>query len=96
MTDVKTTDFSDEALKQRSYLIWQREGCPMDAALDHWVRARTELEEEIRRQRSADRSGGEALLRDTSRFVTPRLPISTRPHKIVSMRLRLKRAARRS
>lgn len=39
-------DFSEEAIRFRSYLIWEREGCAHGAALDHWTRAKAELEAE--------------------------------------------------
>ncbi|MBU6472681.1 MAG: DUF2934 domain-containing protein [Alphaproteobacteria bacterium] len=37
---------SDDEIRLRSYLIWQREGCPSGAELTHWLRARAELETE--------------------------------------------------
>lgn len=37
---------SDEAIRQRSQEIWEREGRPEGLALDHWLRARAELEAE--------------------------------------------------
>ena len=37
---------SEEATRLRSQQIWQREGCPEGYALEHWLRARTELEAE--------------------------------------------------
>jgi cytoskeletal protein CcmA (bactofilin family) len=36
---------SEEAIRQRSRLIWEREGCPGDRAEEHWIRARAELVE---------------------------------------------------
>ncbi len=36
----------EEEIRVRSYLIWQREGCPNGAELAHWLRARAELEAE--------------------------------------------------
>ncbi|MDE3114394.1 MAG: DUF2934 domain-containing protein [Pseudomonadota bacterium] len=36
----------DEEIRVRSYLIWQREGCPSGAELAHWLRAKAELESE--------------------------------------------------
>lgn len=35
---------SEEAMRQRSYEIWQREGRPEGRALEHWLRAKAELE----------------------------------------------------
>ena len=36
-------ELSEEAIRQRSKQIWEREGCPEGCAQDHWVRARAEL-----------------------------------------------------
>lgn len=38
----------EEAIRLRSYLIWQSEGCPDGQALEHWLRAKAELEAESR------------------------------------------------
>ena len=37
---------SEEAIRQRSYLIWKREGCPEGRNLEHWQQAKAELEAE--------------------------------------------------
>jgi len=44
------TDFvlPEDAIRLRSYLIWQQEGCPDGRALSHWLRAKAELEAELR------------------------------------------------
>ena len=34
---------SDEAIRERAYQIWQREGCPHGRDFDHWVQAQVEL-----------------------------------------------------
>jgi hypothetical protein len=34
---------SDEAIRKRAYLIWEREGRPHGRDYDHWVRAQVEL-----------------------------------------------------
>ena len=36
---------SEEAIRQRSYEIWQREGRPEGQALKHWLQAKAELEQ---------------------------------------------------
>jgi len=36
----------DDAIRQRSYLIWKREGCPEGRNLEHWLQAKAELEAE--------------------------------------------------
>ena len=47
---------SDEAIKERAYHIWVREGCPHGRDFDHWVQAQVELEAEQR----ADNGNGAA------------------------------------
>jgi hypothetical protein len=37
---------SDEAIKERAYHIWMREGCPHGRDFEHWVQAQVELEAE--------------------------------------------------
>ena len=34
---------TEAAIRERSYLIWEREGCPEGRAWDHWFRAEAEL-----------------------------------------------------
>ena len=38
------SNLSEDAIRLRSYLIWQRGGCPQGSALDHWLCAKAELE----------------------------------------------------
>ena len=70
---------SDEAIRRRSYAIWEQEGRPDGKAMEHWLRAKTELELE---------SGG-ALSRSTDWTVTvmPRVPISCPPTRMLSKRV---------
>jgi hypothetical protein len=35
----------EQAIRERAYLIWKREGCPNGRALDHWVQACIEKRE---------------------------------------------------
>jgi len=37
------TGISDEAIRERAYQIWEREGRPDGRAYDHWVQAQVEL-----------------------------------------------------
>jgi hypothetical protein len=37
---------SEEAMRQRSYEIWQLQGRPDGKALEHWLQAKAELESE--------------------------------------------------
>ena len=41
------SNLSEDAIRLRSYLIWQRGGCPQGSALDHWLCAKAELEAEL-------------------------------------------------
>ena len=68
----------EEAIRQRSYLIWQREGQPGGKALDHWFRAKTELEAEYRASLAKSWKWRE---RET---VMPRLPISLPPQTTIA------------
>ncbi len=36
-------EISDEAIRERAYHIWQREGCPHGHDFEHWVQAQVEL-----------------------------------------------------
>jgi hypothetical protein len=69
---------SEEEVRQRSYEIWQREGCPDGKADEHWFRAKAELEAEC--QAAIFPWGGG----DCREFVAPRVPISPQPRKTVS------------
>jgi Protein of unknown function (DUF2934) len=39
---------SDDAIRERAYLIWEREGRPYGREYDHWVMAQVELAAEGR------------------------------------------------
>lgn len=39
---------SDEAIQERAYHIWVREGRPHGRDFEHWVQAQVELEAELR------------------------------------------------
>jgi Protein of unknown function (DUF2934) len=32
----------EQAIRERAYFLWERDGCPEGRALDHWQRAITE------------------------------------------------------
>jgi hypothetical protein len=70
---------SEEAIRQRSYAIWEREGRPQGKAMEHWLRAKTELELEL----------GGALSGPTDWAVTvmPRVPISCPPTRMMAKRV---------
>jgi hypothetical protein len=78
----------------RSYLIWQREGCPHGRALDHWLRAKAELEAEMYAVGVLEGplpSG--QLLRKPLSFVAPRVPVSSPPRRSVATRIAPERQA---
>jgi hypothetical protein len=68
----------EHVIRQRSYEIWQREGCPEGKTTEHWSRAKAELEIEHR----------VALFpwagNDCRGIAAPRLPISQQPRRVVS------------
>jgi hypothetical protein len=70
----------EQAIRQRSYEIWQREGCPDGKADDHWLQAKAELEAE-HRAASFPWSGT-----DCRKIVVSRLPISPPPLRVTSRR----------
>ena len=79
----------DELIRQRSYEIWQREGCPHGMAVTHWFQAKTELEAEIRLAMTPPRGMRIPILEgDPHQLVMPRPPISYPPRKSVASRLK--------
>ena len=78
MADEFLTGILEEAIRLRSYQIWEREGCPDGNALDHWIRAETEIEVELR---------AAPPLRKSTVFVMPRLPVSRPPNRRVSIKI---------
>lgn len=87
-------DLPENAIRMRSYLIWQREGCPHGRALDHWLRAKAELEAEIRAMRALDGAlPGRQPLQNLISFVAPRIPVSSPPQRSVATRITPERQA---
>ena len=41
------TQTAEDAIRQRSYFIWEREGRPIGKEQEHWIRAKAELEAEL-------------------------------------------------
>ena len=73
------TNPSDDEIRTRSYLIWEREGCPEGKAEEHWLQAKAELDAEFEAEWHAASLEGESTT-----FVLPHLPISTPPSRSVS------------
>ena len=34
----------EQAIRERAYGIWERQGCPQGHSLDHWLEAETDIE----------------------------------------------------
>jgi len=82
MAQDNQTNPSEDEIRTRSYLIWEREGRPEGKSEEHWQRAKAELEAEFEAQwRAASLEG------DTTTFVLPLLPISSRPSRSVSAKI---------
>lgn len=43
MTSARGRDITENDVRTRSYLIWEREGRPEGQQLDHWLKAQAEL-----------------------------------------------------
>lgn len=79
----------DELIRQRSYEIWQREGCPHGRAVEHWQQAKMELDAEMRLAVAPPRGARFPILdSDPHQLVVARPPISYPPRKLVASRLR--------
>lgn len=85
MTDMRQETFdlsriepTEDAIRLRSYQIWEREGRPDGQAAEHWARAKAELEAELQEASIAGISAD---------LVLPRLAVSAPPLKSVSGRV---------
>ncbi|HEY0281106.1 MAG TPA: DUF2934 domain-containing protein [Rhizomicrobium sp.] len=76
------TNPSEDEIRIRSYLIWEREGRPEGKAAEHWLQAKAELETEFEADWHAASLEGE-----TTSFVLPHLPISSPPNRSVSAKI---------
>jgi hypothetical protein len=76
------TNPSEDEIRVRSYLIWEREGCPEGKAEEHWLQAKAELDAEFEANWRAASLEGE-----TTGFVLPHLPISAPPSRSVSTKI---------
>ncbi len=83
------SNLSEDAIRLRSYLIWQRGGCPQGSALDHWLCAKAELEAELQATATIDSHlrGGPPLRNLLGGFVKPRVSISSPPRRNVATRI---------
>ena len=49
-----------QRIRERAYMIWERDGRPDGHALAHWVRAKQEVETEVAREQTGEGPAGEA------------------------------------
>ncbi|WP_421998554.1 DUF2934 domain-containing protein [Reyranella sp.] len=70
----------EDAIRLRSYLIWQRSGCPEGKSHEHWLQAERELEAEHR--------AWQQRFDDCERRVVARPMIRPRPQRLTAVRLR--------
>jgi cytoskeletal protein CcmA (bactofilin family) len=66
-------ELSDDAIRQRSQQIWEREGCPAGHEQDHWMRARAELAALMARTSNAQLTAPLCL----EEVVAPSIPAGT-------------------
>lgn len=86
---------SEEAIRERSYTIWERQGRPEGKALEHWLEAKAELEAERHpKQKSRTFEYYARLYRfeEWQRSAPPRPRISVPPQVILAGRISRDRA----
>ena len=86
MPNETKTSPSEEEIRTRSYLLWEREGKQHGKDQEYWVKAKAELEAELEAAWHAA-SMAASMEGETTDFVLPVLPISTPPAKSVSDKL---------
>ncbi len=84
-SDSKPTP-SEEEIRTRSYLLWEREGKQPGKDHEYWMKAKAELEAEFEASWHAA-SMAASMEGETTDFVLPVLPISIPPAKSVSDKL---------
>jgi len=81
---------SEEAIRERSYIIWERQGRPEGKAVEHWLQAKAELEaESLPKQKSRTFEYYATLYRseEWQRSAPPRPRISVPPQVILAGRI---------
>jgi hypothetical protein len=82
MPQENPTNPSEDEIRVRSYLIWEREGRPEGKSEEHWLQAKAELDAEFEvNWRAASLEG------ESTSFVLPHLPISLPPSRSVSAKI---------
>jgi len=81
---------SEEAIRERSYSIWERQGRPEGKSVEHWLQAKAELEaESLAKQKSRTFEYYSRLYRfeEWQRSVQPRPRISLPPQVTMAGRI---------
>lgn len=81
---------SEEAIRERSYTIWERQGRPDGKAVEHWIQAKVELEAEqqlTRKPRIFEYYAKLYRFEEWQRSVQPRPHISLPPRLSVAGRI---------
>lgn len=76
---------TDDEIRTRSYMLWEREGHQHGKDKEYWLRAKAELEAEFAAK--IQEASLATMQGETTAFVMPVLPISTPPSKSVSNKL---------
>jgi len=76
------TQTAEDAIRQRSYFIWEREGRPFGKEQEHWIRAKAELEAEL--EAAVKTAPSEE---NPASFVMPRPPISSPPSRSEAVKI---------
>jgi hypothetical protein len=81
---------SEDAIRERSYIIWERQGRPQGKDLEHWLQAKAELEAEQQPRRKSLTFEYYARLyrfEEWQRAVQPRPRISVPPQVTMAGRV---------
>lgn len=81
---------SEEAIRERSYTIWEQQGRPEGKAIEHWLQAKGELEAERQPKRKSPAFEYYARLyrfEEWQRLVLPRPRISVPPQVTMAARI---------
>ncbi len=75
----------EEKVRQRAYAIWLAEGCPEGKAVEHWLRAKAELDAGA--EAGYFLRGGLRVSGKVEPLVMPRPPISAPPQTVTAGRI---------
>lgn len=60
-----------EEIRREAYLLWQKDGCPPDRELDHWLAAQEIVRHRRHLPRAMPDDAGEPQVQPTEQLVTP-------------------------